>query len=141
MKKIMAILFICTVGSFAQMKYEDVPKNHWGYKAVSNLVKKGILKDDSYKFRGEENLKRFDFAQNMSNLLNKVESEKANKKDFIKLERLVSDFGKELTQSALDKNSNNIKLEALISEIEELKIKQENDRKLIYELKKKLGED
>ncbi len=141
MKKIMAIFFICTVGSFAQIKYEDVPKNHWGYKAVSNLVKKGILKDDSYKFRGEENLKRFDFAQNMSNLLNKVESEKANKKDFIKLERLVSDFGKELTQSALDKNSNNIKLEALISEIEELKIKQENDRKLIYELKKKLEED
>lgn len=138
MKKTLMVFFMYSILGYAEMKYDDVPKTHWGYKAISNLIKKGVLKDDSYKFRGEESLKRFDFAQNMSNLLNKIDSEKANKKDFIKLEQLVSDFGKELSQAAFDKNSNNIKMEGLLSEIEELKIKQENDRKLIFELKKKL---
>ena len=136
MKNILYIFCILSMYSYSQMKYDDIPKNHWSYKSVSNLVEKGILKDDSYKFRGEDYLNRFDFAQNMSNLLNKMESEKANKKDFLKLENLVSNFSNELTQSAFDRNSYNTKIEILTSEIKELRIKQENDRQVIMELKK-----
>ena len=44
MKKIIAIYFTLIALDYGQGKeliFEDVPKNHWTYKAIQNLVNEG----------------------------------------------------------------------------------------------------
>ena len=47
---------------FAALGYEDLNKEHWAYSSVENLVKKGIIKENSYKFNGEDPVSRYEFA-------------------------------------------------------------------------------
>ena len=52
----------------------------------------GIIEEDSFRFEGNKPLTRYQFAYDLNNALNKIDLEKANKKELEILETLVVDF-------------------------------------------------
>lgn len=138
MKKMFFLIFIVSNLAYGTIKYEDIPPDHWAYSSIKNLVENGIIPQDGYTFRGETNVKRYDFAYSLSKLLNKVELEKANKKDLLVLENLVSEFTSELTKIGFDTTTFNNKIENINETIELLKISVEQNQKLIAELTKRV---
>ena len=68
---------------FAALGYEDLNKEHWAYSSVENLVKKGIIKENSYKFNGEDPVSRYEFAYDLSKMLDKIELDKVFLKMYI----------------------------------------------------------
>lgn len=131
------LLFLNTL-AHATINYEDIPKDHWAYTSVDNLVTKGIIQEDTYLFRGEGNIKRYDFAFYLSRVLNKLELEKANKRDLDTLESLVSEFSTELTKIGYDASTFNTKLENINETIELLKNAIEENQKTIKALEERI---
>ena len=79
MKKILtgAMFFIIFTLSYAELKYEDIDKNHWAYESVQKLVNEGIIEEDSFRFEGNKPLTRYQFAYDLNNALTKIDLEKA----------------------------------------------------------------
>ncbi|MGL5122607.1 MAG: S-layer homology domain-containing protein [Fusobacteriaceae bacterium] len=138
LKKILAIMLIFSNLAYAANKYEDIPKEHWAYSSVNNLINKGILKQDSYNFRGEEEITRYDFVYYLSKTLNKLDLEKTDKKDLLILESLVSEFAKELTKIGFDTETFNGKINNINETIQLLKATVEDNQLTIAKLKKRL---
>ncbi|MGL4688125.1 MAG: S-layer homology domain-containing protein [Fusobacteriaceae bacterium] len=138
LKKILIIILIFPTLMYAANKYEDIPKDHWAYSSVNNLINKGILKQDSYNFRGEERITRYDFVYYLSKTLNKLDLEKTNKKDLLILESLVSEFAKELTKMGFDTETFNSKINNINETIQLLKVTVEENQVTIAKLKKRL---
>lgn len=134
---LLAMLIFSTI-SFGQLKYEDITKDHWAYNSIQNLVNNGIIKENSYSFRGESPLKRYDFAFSLWKLLNKIEIEKANSKDLLILEKLVSEFAKELTKFGFDIETFNARIASAEEDIVKLKLRLDENEKLIQELLKRI---
>ncbi len=131
MKKFIFIYMIFSTLVLADIQYEDLPKDHWAYSSVNLLVEQGVLEEDSYSFRGESNVKRYDFAYALGKLLNKVQLEKADKKDFLVLEKLVSEFSVELTKIGFDTDTFNSKIENLNETVQLMKTTIDRQQKII----------
>lgn len=138
MKKIIILVLLYSVVAFGAMQYEDIPKDHWAYNSINTLVEKGVIEEDTYTFKGENYVKRYDFAYTLGKLLNKVELEKANKEDLVVLESLVSEFSVELTKIGFDTETFNSKIENLNETIQLMKTTIEKQQKQIDELTKKV---
>ncbi|MGF6906657.1 peptidoglycan hydrolase CwlO-like protein [Fusobacterium sp. PH5-44] len=106
---------------FGELKYEDINKEHWAYKSIENLVKKGIIEDNSYKFNGNDPISRYDFAVNLSKAVDRLDSGKMNKKDLKVMESLISEFSQELNKIGFDTNAFNNKINNINETIELLK--------------------
>ncbi|MGL6064481.1 MAG: S-layer homology domain-containing protein [Fusobacteriaceae bacterium] len=138
LKNILVIILIFPTLMYAANKYEDIPKEHWAYSSVNNLLAKGILKQDSYNFRGEEQISRYDFVYYLSKTLNKLDLEKTNKKDLLVLESLVSEFSKELTKMGFDTETFSSKIKNIDETIQFLKAIVEENQITIANLKKRV---
>jgi hypothetical protein len=72
-------LFLIPVILSGGMIFNDVPKNHWAYDAISELADRGIMEGydgkASKKFRGKKTLTRYEFAQAIVKTIHKLEAE------------------------------------------------------------------
>ncbi|MGL4946523.1 MAG: S-layer homology domain-containing protein [Cetobacterium sp.] len=141
MKKIIVIYFILTTLACAEVKkfiFEDVPKNHWAYKAVQNLVTEGIIKEDGFLFKGEFPISRYNFAESLSRSFNSLDEKKANRGDLVILESLVYEFSRELTKIGFNADLFNGKIENMRIDIEVIRQKNDIIQKDINDLKKRI---
>ena len=120
------------------MSYEDLNKEHWAYSSIENLVKKGIIKENSYKFNGEDSVSRYEFAYDLSKVLDKVDLEKANKEDLNILEALILEFSKELNKIGFDTETYNSKIDNINETVELLKKRVNENEIVIDQLKKRI---
>ncbi|AVQ32542.1 S-layer homology domain-containing protein [Fusobacterium varium] len=123
---------------FAALGYEDLNKEHWAYSSVENLVKKGIIKENSYKFNGEDPVSRYEFAYDLSKMLDKIELEKANKEDLNILEALILEFSKELNKIGFDTETYNSKIDNINETVELLKKRVNENEIIIDQLKSRI---
>ena len=122
MKKLLTLIFvIASVVSYGELKYEDIDKNHWAYKSIEKLVAEGIIEEDSFRFEGNKPLTRYQFAYDLNNALNKIDLEKANKKELEILETLVVDFSNELNKIGFDSKTFDERVENIENEIKTLR--------------------
>lgn len=122
MKKLLTLIFvIASVVSYGELKYEDIDKNHWAYKSVEKLVAEGVIEKDSFRFEGNKPLTRYQFAYDLNNALNKIDLEKANKKELEILETLVVDFSNELNKIGFDSKTFDERVENIENEIKTLR--------------------
>ena len=128
---------IFNIGS-AALSYEDLNKEHWAYSSIENLVKKGIIKENSYKFNGEDSVSRYEFAYDLSKVLDKVDLEKANKEDLNILEALILEFSKELNKIGFDTETYNSKIDNINETVELLKKRVNENEIVIDQLKKRI---
>lgn len=124
--------------SYSELKYEDVNKEHWAYTSIENLVNKGIIKENRYKFNGNEPLSRYDFAYNLSQALKVVELEKASKEDLDILQALILEFSKELNKIGFDTKTYNAKIENIHETVELLRKRVDENEKIIDDLLKRV---
>ena len=61
---------IPNVKSASNVSFEDVPKNHWAYSALSRLAANGIIRDGG-NFFGNKDITRFELSIMLTNLLEK----------------------------------------------------------------------
>jgi hypothetical protein len=137
-KRFLPIYILLSSLAFSAVEYEDLPKDHWAYDSVKFLVEEGVLEQDSYSFRGDSNLKRYDFAYSLGKLLNKVQLEKANKNDLLVLEKLVSEFAVELSKIGFDTDTFNAKIENLNETVQLMKTTIDKQQKIIDDLLKRV---
>ena len=122
MKKLLTLIFvIASVVSYGELKYKDIDKNHWAYKSIEKLVAEGIIEEDSFRFEGNKPLTRYQFAYDLNNALNKIDLEKANKKELEILETLVVDFSNELNKIGFDSKTFDERVENIENEIKTLR--------------------
>ncbi|MHD0319301.1 MULTISPECIES: S-layer homology domain-containing protein [Fusobacterium] len=138
MKKILIVNFMIFNIGFAALSYEDLNKEHWAYSSIENLVKKGIIKENSYKFNGEDSVSRYEFAYDLSKVLDKVDLEKANKEDLNILEALILEFSKELNKIGFDTETYNSKIDNINETVELLKKRVNENEIVIDQLKKRI---
>ncbi len=130
--------FMISVISFADLKYEDIDKNHWAYKSVQKLVEEGIIEEDSFRFEGNKPLTRYQFAYDLNNAVNKIDIEKANKKELDILETLVIDFSNELNKIGFDAQTFEERMKNVETEIEKLNNTINADKAYIKKLEERI---
>lgn len=118
--------------------FEDVPKNHWAYKAINNLVQEGVISENSYLFKGEAPVSRYSFAEGLDRAFQTLNEKKANRGDLVILESLVYEFSRELTKIGFDSETFNGKIENIRMDIEFLKKKTDETNASIIELEKRV---
>lgn len=144
MKKIIILYFTIITLSFSNnaknnnLIFEDVPKNHWAYKAIDNLVQEGIISENSYLFKGEAPVSRYSFAEGLDRAFENLNEKKANRGDLVILESLVYEFSRELTKIGFDSETFNGKIENIRMDIEFLKKKTDETNASILELEKRV---
>ncbi|MGL4393117.1 MAG: S-layer homology domain-containing protein [Fusobacteriaceae bacterium] len=143
-KKIISTIFLLVffmpsyTAETSGLKYEDIPKEHWAYNSINNLVKKGIIKEDSYLFRGENPVSRYEIAYYLSKTFDKLDTDKASQKDLAVIELLVSEFSKELTKVGFDVQTFNEKLNTMNESLEQLKKVVAENQAALADLKKRV---
>lgn len=115
-----AVFFFMSALSYADLKYEDIDKNHWAYESVEKLVAEGIIEEDSFRFEGNKPITRYQFAYDLSKALDKIDLEKANKKELDILETLIVDFSNELNKFGFDAITFENKIKNMETEIKRL---------------------
>lgn len=76
-------------------QFNDVPKDHWAYKAVNELSKVGIIDGYSDKsYQGDKTMTRYEMAQIVEKAMDN--SNKANAKQKALIDKLASEFALEL---------------------------------------------
>ena len=138
MKYIVILMLMSTSIIFAETKFEDLNKEHWAYKSINSLVERGILKENKYKFKGNEALTRYDFAENLARSIDYIDLKKANKEDLNILEALMLEFSQELIKIGFDASTFNGRLDNINETIELLRERVNENEKTIDELKKRI---
>jgi len=141
MKKIIVIYFTLIALAYGQEKeliFDDVPKNHWAYKAIENLVNEGIISEDSFLFKGEFPISRYSFAEGLNRSFNSLDEKKANRGDLVILESLVYEFSRELTKIGFNAELFNGKIENMRIDIEVIRQKNDETQKQVNELRKRI---
>lgn len=141
MKKIIVLYFMMMTlvyGEDKNLKYTDVPKDHWAYKAIQNLVDEGVITENSLLYKGDDTVSRYEFADGINKAFKKLDKEKANKGDLVVLESLVYEFSKELTKIGFDENSFNGKIKDIREEIERNSKKIDDNSSRIEALEKRI---
>ncbi|MFK4785744.1 S-layer homology domain-containing protein [Fusobacterium sp. MFO224] len=132
------MFLIVSVISFSQVEYKDVSKDHWAYEAIENLVKLGVIEENTFEFKGDKPLTRYEFAYDLSKALNKINSEKADKKELDILTSIVADFSEELNKTGFDRITFEEQLKSIKMNIENLKKQVEVDRIKLETMEKRL---
>lgn len=140
MKKLVIIIsfLVCVIVSYGSLKYEDIDKNHWAYKSIEKLVNMGIIKEDSFKFEGNKPITRYEFATELSNVIDRIDIEKANKKELEILETLVIDFSNELNKIGFDAKTFEERVGNIEKEIKRLNNVIEENKKTIEKLEERI---
>ena len=137
-KVVLLGIFISFNLCYSQLNYEDVSKEHWAYSSIENLVNRGIIKENTYKFNGNKPLARYDFAYSLSQALNTIDLEKANKEDLDILQALILEFSKELNKIGFDTKTYNAKIENINETVELLRKRIDENEKIIDQLLKRV---
>lgn len=134
------IILLITLSSFlfADTKFEDLNKEHWAYKSINSLVEKGIIKENRYKFNGNEPVTRYEFVEGLARSVDYMDLKKANKEDLNILEALMLEFSQELNRIGFDASTFNGRLDNMNETIELLRERVNENEKLIDELQKRI---
>ncbi len=111
---ILTLLFSLQVNAAVDLK--DVPKDHWAYQSVKNLVEKGYLSlYEDGTFGGNENISRYELAVLIDRIIDNIEQGKAQpeQQDVETLRKLTLEFRDELVDIASNQEDYNAKLEKL----------------------------
>ncbi|WP_094606822.1 hypothetical protein SPSIL_034430 [Sporomusa silvacetica DSM 10669] len=121
MKKITIVLSIVLTFCFSSLvlaadsSFSDLPSKHWAYDAVTKLANAGIVDGvGDGTFRGDKTMTRYEMALIVANALTK--EDKANAENKALLEKLSTEFSKELTglgvrvKNLEDKDANSLKI-------------------------------
>lgn len=143
MKKILKIMIYIylSVNIFSEtttLKYTDITSEHWAYKSIENLTKKGILDISSNVFNGEKAINRFDMAYFLSKTLDRVENDKADRADLVVIEHIVYEFSEELSKFGFDSQSYLKKVDTFEAKLEENRVSNEENKKNLLKLEIKL---
>ena len=66
--------------ALAQQPFADVPLDHWAYAAVNTLAEKGLIEGyPDGTFKGKQALTRYEFAQALARLMDRIETMGAGK--------------------------------------------------------------
>src|SRR3989339_2054193 len=85
------IVGVMSAAAFAEVKFKDVPADHWAAKSVYDLVKLGVTQGyPDGTFRGKKNITRFETAIFLSKL-----SEKLGGSDMVQLKKDITDIKNE----------------------------------------------
>lgn len=109
-------------------KYKDLTTEHWAYKSIENLYKKGILDFNTDVFNGEKAINRFDMAYFLSKTLDRIDNEKADRADLIVLEHIVYEFSEELTKFGFDVKNYITKVDTFEARLDENKLAIEENK-------------
>ncbi len=138
-KKIVLIyLFSFSLIQASTKKFEDIGKDHWAYKSINNLLRKGVIKENSYRFNGEEPITKYEFVYSLSKILDQINVEKLNQRELKTFEILMNQFSNELNNIAFDTSTYDKRLQRANDSVEILKEKVEKNEKIIEELVKKI---
>ena len=148
MRKIIFIFITISILSFSQEPspyetkslYNDISREHWAYRAVENLVYKGILKKDSDLFEGNSEVNRYEFVYYLSKVLNNLDEEKANQSDLLILENLVYEFSKELNNFGFDSATYMDRIRENEEQLQDLQKKTEANIESIENIEKRVDE-
>ncbi|WP_300356488.1 S-layer homology domain-containing protein [Fusobacterium sp.] len=140
MKKLVVVVSFLAyfIVSYSDLKYEDIDKNHWAYKSIEKLVNMGIIKEDSFNFEGNKPITRYEFATELSNVIDTIDIEKANKKELEILETLVVDFSNELNKIGFDAKTFEERVENIEKEIKRLNNVIDENKKIIEKLEERI---
>lgn len=107
MKNKIVILSLIAVLAFSSIisaaSIEDVPKDHWAYDSVKNLVDKGLLQlYEDGTFRGADKVSRFQLAEIVAKILEEMDSGqvRGSQEDIEELYKLTAEFQNELVALA-----------------------------------------
>ncbi|MDU4961155.1 MAG: S-layer homology domain-containing protein [Sporomusaceae bacterium] len=108
----LALVFVLGIaGTAFANPYSDVPAGHWAYKAVNDLSKAGIVEGYQGKYRGNDNMTRYEMAAITARAMAKADKADADTKATI--DKLAVEFSKELNDlgvrvAALEKKAGNV---------------------------------
>jgi S-layer homology domain. len=111
---ILMLLCFSSMAFAANSTFSDLPSNHWAYDAVNKLAKAGIVDGVG---DGTKTMTRYEMALIVANALTK--EDKANAEDKALLEKLATEFSKELSSLGVrvknleDKDTNSLKITGL----------------------------
>lgn len=138
MKYVIILLLSLSSLLIADNKFEDLNKDHWAYPQVQSLIDKGIITENRYRFDGNEEMSRYEFAFNLSRALDYVDLKKANKEDLNILESLMFEFSQELNKIGFDSSTFINRIDAINETIDLLRERVNENEKMITELKKRV---
>jgi len=96
----LVLLFVLSIAGpvfAAEGTFCDVPKNHWSYEAIDELVKAGVIDNSSKIFNGDRMVTRYEMALMVAKAMeraDKTQKDKPENKAII--QKLVAEYGKEL---------------------------------------------
>ena len=134
----MILFFILSSLSIADTKFEDLNEEHWAYEYINSLVEKGVIKENRYRYDGNEPLTRYEFAEGLARSIDYIDLKKANKEDLNILEALMLEFSQELNRIGFDASTFNGRLDNMNETIELLRERVNENEQLIDELKKRI---
>lgn len=108
----LALVFVLGLaGTAFANPYSDVPAGHWAYKAVNDLSKAGVVEGYQGKYRGNDNMTRYEMAAITARAMAKADKADAAAKATI--DKLAVEFSKELNDlgvrvAKLEKNQANM---------------------------------
>lgn len=132
------LYFLIFTLCFAEVKYEDLDKEHWAYSSVNSLSEKGILNGNRFKFDGNSPINRYDFAYALARTIDYINLNKANKEDLNILQSLMLEFSQELNKIGFDASTFNNRLNTTDETIEILRARINENETTINELKKRV---
>ena len=138
MRYVMILFFILSSLSIADTKFEDLNEEHWAYEYINSLVEKGVIKENRYRYDGNEPLTRYEFAEGLARSIDYIDLKKANKEDLNILEALMLEFSQELNRIGFDASTFNGRLDNMNETIELLRERVNENEQLIDELKKRI---
>lgn len=145
MKKILQIVLYIylSVNVFSEtvstLKYTDITSEHWAYKSIENLTKKGILDINSNLFNGEKAINRFDMAYFLSKTLDRIENDKADRADLVVIEHIVYEFSEELSKFGFDSQTYLKKVDSFEAKLEENRVASEENKQGLVKLETRLN--
>ncbi|MBN2839194.1 MAG: hypothetical protein JXM74_10610, partial [Fusobacteriaceae bacterium] len=132
------INFMFAENTNVPLKYTDITSEHWAYKSIENLTKKGILDINSNIFNGEKSINRFDMAYFLSKTLDRIENVKADRADFVVIEHIVYEFSEELSKFGFDSQTYLKKVDSFEARIEENRFATETTKENLSKLQTKV---
>ncbi|ADL12974.1 S-layer homology domain-containing protein [Acetohalobium arabaticum] len=130
---IVSLLLVFTLPVFGQEKIEDVPKDHWAYQSVKELVDRGFMSlHEDNTFNGQEEVTRYQLAKVVAEILATIDQGqvKGSKEDAATLRELSTEFRSELVEinkktDIFDKKLDKLAKQDKVAEEDRIKTKEE----------------
>lgn len=145
---VISIFLIIFTISFSENKFKDIPKDHWAYESVENLINLGVIEENTFDFKGDNSLTRYEFAYDLSKALTKINLEKADQRELDVLTSIIGDFSEELNKTGFDRisfekkiNDVQINIKNLTKQMEINKVKLDTMEKRLKIIERELNLD